>query len=236
MKNKEESVELLVSHFWMYYVVTCNLQVVSHFNGLDVWSCRSTAYCFKWGLANWQSWVCSPQKCIVISFYNKLSDCDGTLYIIMLYHLHCKFQIHHISSLGRKFEITPMKWNYFPLYLGHWSYFRPVAPPQSSFCTQMNSSSQKTSVIPLVNMWTSRLLWNSPALHVWLYADSLFALKHHQSVDSVTGICFCILKPSACGETIEKRHLQTEPLMLIDSYHCFCLQLFSFPSLLRLYL
>lgn len=37
------------------------------------------------------------------------------------------------------------------------------------------------------------------ALHIWRYADSLFALTHHQSVDSVTGICFCILKSSACG-------------------------------------
>lgn len=111
-----------------------------------------------------------------------------------------------------------------------------MTSPQSSFCTQMNSSSQKTSAVPLVNMWTSRLLQNSPALHVWLHADCLFALKHHQSVDSVTGICFCILRPSACGETIEKRHLQTGPLMLIDSYHCFCLQLFSFTSLLLLVL
>lgn len=65
----------------------------------------------------------------------------------------------------------------------------------------MNSSSQKTSAIPAVNMWTSRLLQNSPS-NFWLYANSLFARKHHLSVDLDTGIYFCILKPSACGETI----------------------------------
>ena len=65
----------------------------------------------------------------------------------------------------------------------------------------MNPSSQKTSAIPAVNMWTSRLLQHSPS-NFWLYANSLFACKHHLSVDLDTGIYFCILKPSAWRETI----------------------------------
>lgn len=72
----------------------------------------------------------------------------------------------------------------------------------------------QSGVIPVVNMWTS-----CPALHVWLHADCLFALKQHQSVHSVTSICFCILKRCACRETKEK----AGPLMLIDSYLGFCL-------------
>lgn len=71
-------------------------------------------------------------------------------------------------------------------------------------------------------------LWTSEALHVWLYADSMFALKHHQAVDSVTSICFCILKASPCGEPIEKRQLPTEAITFIDSYHHFCMLPFFF--------
>lgn len=76
-----------------------------------------------------------------------------------------------------------------------------MASTQSYFCTKMNPSSQKTSAIPAVNMWTSRLPQHSPS-NFWLYANSLFARKHHLSVDLDTGIYFCILKPSAWGETI----------------------------------
>lgn len=146
----------------------------------------------------------SPQNCVNRS----VLSFDNT-------HL----DIHHSHSLGTE-------------WLKSRHYSTSSSSPQSRFWTQMNSSHQKTSPIPVVNMWIGTLLQNSPSLHVWHYAYSLFALKHHQSVDSVTGICFCILKPSAFGETIEKRHLQTKPLMLIDSYHCFCLQPFSFSSLL----